>query len=254
MAQYRGDPMALTPKEQAALQAAQAQWQLAQQQAAFLQQQAMQGVSNGLHWQTASSLCGSALNAANQAYAGALSTVAFPVVQAFTSGGPISNAGFSEPVPPEPIEDAGITTGEIIGHRAWAISDEGYLHSMAATAIWGIDGLMEGDPETYGQGVHAFKTQQQALQEYGSLPGCHAFGRVALWGVVIEHQTGYRAQYAKIIAIDMVVGEKRPTFNMPFFLRKWYWRKKRFLLLQHLRQTYNIPDDGIPMSPVEIKE
>jgi hypothetical protein len=34
----------------------------------------------------------------------------------------------------------------------------------------------------------------------------YAFGTVKCWGEVVEHETGWRAQYAKLHSIDHVVG------------------------------------------------
>jgi hypothetical protein len=71
--------------------------------------------------------------------------------------------------------------------------------------------------ETCDAGVYAFKTKEQAQDEYlnyledmvsqtdlASMEGIHvpdcrdriAFGKVYLWGKVLEHTKGFRAQYA----------------------------------------------------------
>lgn len=76
-------------------------------------------------------------------------------------------------------------------------------------------------------GVHAFKDEARALaycrlyamQEamfesiiYHGRPGCvpwrpFAIGTVALWGEVIEHEEGYRAEFAKVMSINRLIGE-----------------------------------------------
>lgn len=124
---------------------------------------------------------------------------------------------------PEPLEDAGISAGEIIGHRAWRRKWYGLLRSMAVDKVWAPNEVMEGTPED-GIGVHAFKTQSEALSTYAD-DGLVAVGTVALWGTVIEHELGYRAEFGKIKSIDMVCGVG-------------WWRERR--LLRRLRQRYGV--------------
>lgn len=122
------------------------------------------------------------------------------------------------PPDPEP-EDAGITVGEIIAWRAWKVKD-GLLTSMYRDDLWPPDEPITGDPggsgcvENTRAGVHAFTTQKGAL-EYAI---AHAngsvmvngspvvIGRVALWGEVIEHEQGYRAEFAKVHSLDVPLG------------------------------------------------
>jgi hypothetical protein len=104
---------------------------------------------------------------------------------------------------------------------------------MVAAAVWSPDEPMYGNVEDgstrYGGGVHAFKTQGQVLQEY---EGCGplAIGTVALWGTVIQHEYGYRAEWGRVSSLDMIHGVGK-------------WREYR--LLKQLRRRYLGPSPPV---------
>lgn len=129
---------------------------------------------------------------------------------------------------PPKIETSDPEVGEIIAWRTWRFAG-GYIQSMAADEVWepGIprkaninaqhsQGAFGGWPYVAG-GIHAWKTKQDALQygshyisSYETETGCHhrreiVIGRVALWGNVVEHEKGYRAEFAKPIAFDDIM-------------------------------------------------
>lgn len=90
--------------------------------------------------------------------------------------------------------------GEIEAFRCWRVLGD-YLASVNGV-IWLPDAPMTGedvDLHNYN-GVHAFKTMEQLELNYGSYEG-FAVGRVKLWGTIVEHETGYRAQYARPVSI-----------------------------------------------------
>jgi hypothetical protein len=71
---------------------------------------------------------------------------------------------------------------------------------------------MTGDVSTYG--VYSFKTEE-AILDYKRGPkslgfllaGLTAvFGTVAIWGQVVEHELGYRSEFAKIKSLDSAFG------------------------------------------------
>ncbi len=66
---------------------------------------------------------------------------------------------------------------------------------------------MSGDVTSAG--IHAFKDAgvavHDAAKQYNKGHGV-AIGRVALYGEVIEHTLGYRAEYAMVDSIDSVIG------------------------------------------------
>lgn len=108
---------------------------------------------------------------------------------------------------------AGIHVGEIIGWRAWRVVDC-LLMSMTANYVWPWHRLAEGNVDRevsvsgsrryIPTGIYAFKSSVHAhdLAAYEAGPFFAVYGRVALWGEVVEHERGYRAQYARVLSID----------------------------------------------------
>ena len=157
---------------------------------------------------------------------------------------------FKEPKP-APIPYAGVRAGEIIGHRMWVILDNLELCSLAHYYIWQPGATISGDINEvvdnfhfmamtrYG-GVYSYFSPEPIVEElkefdYDPLPrpisfgpffmgnfrNLHgvAIGTIKCWGEVIEHEKGWRAQYAKLTSIDSVVGpvditELRRKYNV----------------------------------------
>jgi len=116
-------------------------------------------------------------------------------------------------VPKSSLKSEGIRAGEIIAFRCWMISGESRprLLSVYMSHIWEPDVPMtmtagtlttpQIDHTMYG--VHAFKSPGLLFDEYYFLKKKSAiFGTVALWGDVVEHEKGYRAQYGRINTLD----------------------------------------------------
>lgn len=121
-------------------------------------------------------------------------------------------------VPSEPPEDAGIRAGEVVGERCWWCAGE-RLYSVYMTSFEWFPGTAMTGNVSEGVGVHAFKSTDQLI-EYGSevlkyigLQSNYPFafdpreayllaGKVAMWGEIMEHERGYRAEYAKITSLD----------------------------------------------------
>lgn len=110
---------------------------------------------------------------------------------------------------PQPLKTEAIKLGEIIAFRGWNITEGGFLKSMSANVIWGPGEVMEGKTKSMEEhcGVYAFKTAKDFLSQLAD--DMDIYGRVALWGDIIEHENGYRAQYAKIIGLDYLLKRSR---------------------------------------------
>jgi len=149
------------------------------------------GLSVG-HWISNQATSSSTANIAGTTNVGTGGTG--PLIYAIISGGVAS-----VPNPP-PVEDAGIRTGEITGYRAWILHD-GLLHSVFWYYIWHPKVVGHAIVNDQGSGFYAFKTPEKAISEYQfytmEADGV-IFGEVLLWGKVIEHERGYRAEYASI--------------------------------------------------------
>jgi len=86
----------------------------------------------------------------------------------------------------------------LIGLRQWKC--EGLLLSVVADYYWKPWKAAEADidelqTEDAVKGINAAKEEHEELLDYDST-GSIITGKVALWGKVIEHEKGYRAQYA----------------------------------------------------------
>jgi hypothetical protein len=92
-----------------------------------------------------------------------------------------------------------IIAGEIIAWRCWRIVNDNTLRSIVAVYDWPHDKPAQGDVE-HGLGVFAFKSADIVDREYGYLrrdSNDWCIGKIALWGDIIEHRDGYRAQFGR---------------------------------------------------------
>ena len=103
------------------------------------------------------------------------------------------------------IPNEGIVAGEIIGHRCWRMkSTSGLLWSMCLDHCWLPGQRVEGDTRRYG--VHSFKRGCHVLEYVGYFnTDTVVVGTIKMWGEVVEHERGYRAQYARIRSLDSIV-------------------------------------------------
>jgi hypothetical protein len=123
----------------------------------------------------------------------------------------------------------GIVAGEIIGYRCWRI-ENGLLRSVYQSDVWQPGQILEGRElgDWDQRGIHAWKDSgSEQYHDYirsylnqGSDPftamilwgktsarGVEArpamvTGTVFLWGDVVEHERGYRAEYARVRSLD----------------------------------------------------
>lgn len=140
----------------------------------------------------------------------------------------------------EPVENAGIRAGEITAWRCWRLN-KGFLQSAHVETVWAPGEVMEGTVPDHGvEGVNAWKTKSGALT-YG-VGVCDIIGSVLLWGEVVEHEKGYRAQYAKIASIDDVIGEVKLDWAVqpgwPRRKRMETRREAKSRVLAELRERY----------------
>lgn len=185
------------------------------------------GGLNGGHRQAYAQAQSNSLNGAYNAYlgtstAGTLYSRLAARAAFIAAAGPVFAAS-------PPIEDAGIKAGEIIAWRCWKIKYD-WLTSMAVESVWVPGQAMNGDIERAG--IHAWKDYGRAI-EYGLEYGGKSIvvGRIKLWGEVIEHEHGYRAEYGKIISIEREI------------VRGWFTQRK----IKKIRMKYgvHVPGHGL---------
>lgn len=133
------------------------------------------------------------------------------------------------------IPSEGIRTGEITGYRLWWALDYS-LYSIVHQEAWSPNEVKKGNlnemVHLYARGgVYCFNTLDEAFsslhnemeeyRHYQNLGSAYrdffayrwdnpaiAVGTVKLWGEVVEHQRGYRAENAKISSIYTIVSLK----------------------------------------------
>lgn len=133
------------------------------------------------------------------------------------------------------IPYAGVKAGELIGHRFWFADVNSFLWSFTQPVMWEPGQVITGDPRkrhgARGLGVYAFKSSKDLETEAHE---CHQyvkshlfpldgywteanngvgfrcvgviFGTVYMWGEVVEHECGYRAEFAKVRTVSHYYG------------------------------------------------
>ncbi len=105
----------------------------------------------------------------------------------------------------------GIRVGEIIAYRAWLVINPGWfrtgddrLHSVyVRDYIWHPDEPAQGDVRAHG--IYSFRNTIRSKHEYGypmGRDGPLLFGKVKIWGEIVEHEAGYRSEFGKIVSLD----------------------------------------------------
>ena len=121
-----------------------------------------------------------------------------------------------------------IRAGEIIGWRFWKLCN-GLLHSVIVSYTW-HPGVFERSSSKLRRfknpGYHAFRDKEQAEREMSEYTNWTPFviGSVAMWGEVIEHENGWRSEFAAVRSIIDITG------NISFGSKDW--------LLLELREKY----------------
>jgi len=109
------------------------------------------------------------------------------------------------------LKQDGIRVGEIIAYRAWRVilppwfrTSDDHLHSVAMRDyVWYSDKPACGDVRTHG--IYSFRRVIRCKHEYGYDPcadGPLLFGKIKIWGEIVEHEEGYRSEFGKIVSLD----------------------------------------------------
>jgi hypothetical protein len=118
------------------------------------------------------------------------------------------------------------SVGEKVAYRFWryvyrGLPDDQHIRLMSwvPDMVWHPGQVVEGSsPDIEEQGIHGFKTEEDMLKSFdqnfghmvirSQVSGCDGvvFGVVKLWGIVWEHDKGYRAQYAQPAMFKYALG------------------------------------------------
>ena len=121
----------------------------------------------------------------------------------------------------------------IVGWRVWGLSTLGpsgmrssgsaplILTSTFMNSVWHPGNVMTAccGANILRHGIHAFTTSAEAVAYMGEgrKPIRHVFGEVSLWGRVVIHERGYRAEYAyprRIFVPKMYCGSRDITSEL----------------------------------------
>jgi hypothetical protein len=109
------------------------------------------------------------------------------------------------------LKHEGIRAGEIIAYRAWRVMaprwlGDDWLRSVyMRDYVWLTDEPASGEVKTHG--IYSFRDAIRSEAEYSYGYGADGdrlllFGKVKIWGEVVEHEAGYRSQFGKIVSLD----------------------------------------------------
>jgi hypothetical protein len=108
------------------------------------------------------------------------------------------------------ISHSGIRIGEIIGYRAWRVvgprwfrrSDDRLRSVYVSDYVWEPDKPASGDVRIHG--IYSFRNVIRSKGEYGYplSSGPIVLGKVTIWGEIVEHEAGYRSEFARIVSLD----------------------------------------------------
>lgn len=106
--------------------------------------------------------------------------------------------------------------GEIVGWRAWKFRG-GQLTSPYTGLAWPAQDSMKANHATKEQtpfvspgGFFAHKKPEGVFEQESDWT---AVGTVFLWGDVVEHEFGYRAQHARIVSLDFFTSATPESFK-----------------------------------------
>ncbi len=108
------------------------------------------------------------------------------------------------------LKHDGVRVGEIIAYRAWRVIEPGWLRSgdnrlhsvLIKDYVWHPDEPASGDVRTHG--IYSCRDVIRSKEEYWYSVGWASllFGKVKIWGEVVEHEEGYRSEFGKIVSLD----------------------------------------------------
>jgi hypothetical protein len=137
--------------------------------------------------------------------------------------------GRDPPTEPASGDVTEIEIGEITAWRVWRLGKEGIVYSPIINVPWWPGEIMRASPHVRADdGIYASKSRPEIRWP----PSARAswplvVGRVLLWGVVIEHEKGYRAENARIVAFDEIVSwsafdaQKALALLSKKYFRRW---------------------------------
>ena len=107
------------------------------------------------------------------------------------------------------LRHQGIRVGEIVAYRAWRAIHPAWFQSgddrlrsvYRQDYVWHPNEPASGDVRTHG--IYSFRDVIRSREEYGYRnDGTLVFGKIRIWGEIVEHEAGYRSEFGKIVSLD----------------------------------------------------
>lgn len=108
------------------------------------------------------------------------------------------------------------------------------IRRVTIIKIWLPFEIMEGDVDQHG--IHCFKHPAYVGDTFGDGYGPRVGGSIEIWGEVIEHEKGYRAQFARIVSLDVIYNFTEQTVG--FFRRRK--TNRAAAILERLQYRYGV--------------
>ena len=129
--------------------------------------------------------------------------------------------------PKPPLKREGVVAGEIVGYRCWRV-EKGWLRSVYQSDVWkpgevlagrelgdwdsrGIHAWKDSGSKEYHDYIRSYLTQDRYPFVWAFINGdrhldevrpAMVTGTVFLWGDVVEHERGWRAEFARVRSLD----------------------------------------------------
>lgn len=100
--------------------------------------------------------------------------------------------------------------GEIVAWRAWKFFNGCLLSPYRGTPWKPGETIEAADPTKTSGGIFAHKVREQVFEQEN---GWDVVGTVLLWGEVVEHENGYRGQYARVGQLLHFSSGMTPSFK-----------------------------------------
>ena len=130
-----------------------------------------------------------------------------------------------------------IIVGEIIGHRCWTVKDNrlasfnGYVWTIGVNKIerdYLLDDEEDEPTQDNSVGFYSFKqldlARKMAKHEHRHFWPIAA-GAVAIWGTIVEHEQGYRSQFARVVKLNDVIGNHKSEYKWRIRRPKIRWEE-----------------------------
>jgi hypothetical protein len=146
----------------------------------------------------------------------------------------------------------------VVGFRDWRVYAAGYLRSLVTSECWAPGATFTAHCEQPDCphldcvcGVHAFRD----LSHLASRQGTHVTGAVALWGRIVEHELGFRAQHARPVALGEGYYAQRVAniYGLPVLARESLAVESEDVAQRSI-STSTCGGDGVRGTPVLVYE